>query len=113
MDGEILPQKISLMIPASPSGAVGGDGNLATQCRTLISVLSRKIETLCHECDVDADRVIHIRSLTASLTTLNTLLKSLEHERLYRPERGLLEDARGFTYVSVRHCELERWLNEK
>jgi hypothetical protein len=109
MNGETLTCKNSLEIQAGSSVTGGMNDNLATECRNLISVLSRKIETLCHECGEDADRVTYIRSLTASLTTLNSLLKSMEHERVYRSKRGFLEDARGFSYISVRYCDLERF----
>ena len=83
--------------------------NLAGECRNLITVLSQKIETLCHECDEDTDRVTYIRSLTASLITLNSLLRTLEQEQLYQPRVGIFEDAQGFKYISVRTCDLERF----
>ena len=109
MDGELLTQKNSLIVPAGLSERKRADGNLATECRNLISILSRKIEALCQVHHEDSDRVMHIRSLSASLTTLNSLLRSLEHEPQYQPERGFLEDSRGYTYVSVRNCDLERF----
>jgi hypothetical protein len=43
------------------------------------------------------------------LTTLNSLLKNLEHEQLYRPRRGFYEDEQGFKYIAIRNCDLERF----
>ena len=111
MDGQTAIQKNSLMIPAGLPAA-GIDHDLATECRHLITALSRKVEILCHECSGDPGRVTHMRSLTASLTTLNSLLKTLEQERVHQPDRDFFEDARGFTYRSVRLCDLERISNK-
>lgn len=109
MDGLTVTQKNSPAIQASFCEENISDGNLAGECRNLIAVLSRKIETLCHECGEDPDRVTHIRSLTASLTTLNSLLKALEQERVYTPRIGLFEDSHGYRYIAVRNCDLERF----
>jgi hypothetical protein len=109
MDGLTATQNNSPVIPANPGKEKTSNDNPAGECRNLIAILSLKIETLCHECSEDPDRVIQIRSLTASLTTLNSLLKVLEQERLYSPGMGLFEDAQGIRYVSVRNCDLERF----
>jgi len=87
------------------------DGDdLTTECRSLIQVLVKKIDILCKECEADSDRVSHIASLSASLTTLNSILKSLEIERMNgETSRDFIQDARGITYVSVRNCDLERF----
>jgi hypothetical protein len=111
MDGQTAILKNSLMIPAGLP-ATGIDHDLATECRHLITVLSTKVEILCHECRGDPGRVSHMRSLTASLTTLNSLLKTLEHERTLPAERDFFEDARGFTYRAVRSCDIDRISNK-
>ena len=102
MDELIAAQKNFPVIPPSFREEKTIGGNLAGECRNLITVLSRKIEALCHECGEDPDRVTHIRSLTASLTTLNSLLKNLEHEQSYQPRRGFYEDEQGFKYIAIR-----------
>ena len=109
MDGSNATKKIFPVIPVRFRNETinENDDNLAGECRNLITVLSRKIETLCHECGEDADRVTHIRSLTASLVTLNSLLKTLEQER--QSKTGMFEDAKGFEYISVRVCDMERF----
>jgi hypothetical protein len=109
MDGLTATQNNSPVIPANSGREKTSTDNLAGECRNLIAVLSRKIEILCHECSEDPDRVIDIRSLTASLTTLNSLLKALEQERLRPRGMGLFEDAQGIRYISVRNCDLERF----
>jgi hypothetical protein len=113
MDGLIASRKNFPMIPVSFCEERASDDNLAGECRNLITVLSQKIETLCHECREDPDRVKHIRSLTASLITLNSLLRGMEEERLYLPGSDVFEDTKGIRYISVRNCDMERWLNEK
>jgi hypothetical protein len=109
MDGLTATQKNSPVILTRFCEEITSDGNIAGECRNLIAVLSRKIETLCNECDEDPDRVTYIRSLTASLTTLNSLLKALEKERHYQPRTGLFEDTQEFKYIAVRTCDLERF----
>lgn len=113
MDGLIATQKNFPVIPASFREEKTCGDNIAKECRNLITVLSRKIETLCHECCGDPDRVTHIRSLSASLIPLNSLLRGMEEERLYPPESDVFEDTQGIKYRAVRYCDLERWFNEK
>lgn len=113
MDGLITTQKNFPVIPASFCEEKNRDNNLAGECRNLITVLSRKIEALCHECCEDSDRVTHIRSLTASLITLNSLLRAIEEERLCNPGNDVFENIQGIRYRAVSHSDLERWFNEK
>lgn len=108
MDGTTATQKNIPVIPATFREEKTRD-NLAGECRNLIIVLSQKIETICHECGEDSDRVTHFRSLTASLITLNRLLKKLEHEQQCQPRKDFFEDAQGFQYIAVRECDLERF----
>jgi hypothetical protein len=109
MDGSNATQKIFPVIPVRfrNEKMYEKEASLAEECRDLITLLSRKIETLCHEYSEDTDRVTHIRSLTLSLVTLNSLLKTLEQER--HSEVGIFEDAGGFEYISVRACDMERF----
>jgi hypothetical protein len=109
MDGLTATQKNLPVIPTRFFKEKTSNGNIAGECRDIIAVLSRKIDTLCNDCDEDTDRVTYIRSLTASLTTLNSLLKALENERLYHPRTGLFEDTQEFKYIAVRTCDLERF----
>ncbi len=113
MDGQTATQNTTPVIPVSFCEEKTGNNNLASECRNLIAVLSRKIENLCRECGEDRDRILHIRSLTASLVTLNSLLKTLEQEQLGRPGNSVFEDAHGITYRSVRNCDLEQWFSIK
>jgi hypothetical protein len=113
MDGLIATRKNFPMMPVSFCEEKTSDDNLAGECRDLITVLSRKIETLCHECCEDPDRVKHIRSLAVSLLRVNSLLRYIEEERLYQPGSDVFEDTKGIRYRAVRNCDMERWLNEK
>ena len=106
-------QKKKLVIPTSFCEEKIRDDNLAGEFRNLITVLSQKNETICRECSKDPDRVTHIRSLTACLTKLNSLLKNMECEQLNRPRRDFFEDTQGIRYIAVSHCDMERWFNEK
>lgn len=115
MDGLTVAQKNMPVIPDSIRRENANNENLAMECRNLLSVLSRKIETLCHEGGEDYDRVTRIRSLAASLTTLNSLLKSKssEQERLFSSGNSVFEDGHGIEYRSVRNCDLEQWFSIK
>jgi hypothetical protein len=113
MDGLTAIQRNLPVMPDSFPSDTSNNENLAGECRNLISVLSRKIETLCLDCSEDHDRVTHIKSLATSLTTLNSLLKSFEQERLYTSGNGVFEDGYGIEYRSVRNCDLEQWFSIK
>jgi hypothetical protein len=113
MDRLTASQKNSIGIPVRIREEKTSNDNLTGECRNLISLVSQKIETLCHECCEDPDQVKHIRSLTASLTTLSSLLKTLEQEHLYSRGSDVFEDALGIKYRSIRNCDLERWFSEK
>jgi hypothetical protein len=113
MDGLTVTQKIMPVIPDSIHRETANNENLAGECRDLLSVLSRKIEALCHEDGEDYDRVTRIRSLSASLTTLNALLKSPEQGRLSPSGSSVFEDGHGTEYRSVRNCDLEQWFSIK
>jgi hypothetical protein len=113
MDGLTATQKNLPVIPDSFHGENINNENLAGECRNLISLLSRKIETLCHDYREDHDRVTHIRSLATSLTTMNSLLKAVEQERSYPSGNGVFEDGHGIEYRSVRSCDLEQWFSIK
>ena len=113
MDGLIATQKNCPLILANFRGENTDDNNLAGECRNLITELSRKVEALCLECGEDPDRMTHIRSLAPSLITLESLLKALKEERPNHHSSRVLEDIQGIQYIAVRHCEPERWFNEK
>jgi len=113
MDGLIATQKNFPVIPANFRGENTNDRNLVEECRDLITELSRKVDALCLECGEDPDRMTLIRTLAPSLITLESLLKALKAERSNHHGSRVLEDVRGIQYIAVRHCDLERWFNEK
>lgn len=113
MDGLIATRKNFPVIPPNFRGENTDKKTLAGECRDLISELSRKVDALCLECNEDPDRVMHIQSLAPSLITLESLLKALKKERPDHQGSRMLEDIQGIQYIAVRHCDVERWLNEK
>jgi hypothetical protein len=78
------------------------------ECRNLIRVLTRKTEILYRECRSYQDKVIHIRSMGSTLANLTTLVHRFDQEYGNSPAPNILKDARGFTYETVRSCDLDR-----
>ena len=86
------------------------DENLSDECRHLVRVLERKIHALCEEEAGNYDEISRIRSLVPTLSAMGDLL----HEIKPRANSVIslddfMQDDRGFTYVSVRNSELERF----
>lgn len=79
---------------------------IAEECRNLVRVLSFTIDSLCIDCQGSDMKLRHIRSLIASLSTLNSL--SLETGK-HVTSQDFMEDTTGTRYYSVRDCELERF----
>ena len=78
------------------------------ECRTLVRILTRKTEILYRECRSDKDKATHIQSMGSTLAALTTLVHRLDQEYGNSPARDILKDARGFTYETVRSCDLDR-----
>ena len=100
------------MLPRTAVKPWRSDNNPLEECRSLVRVLVNKTETLCRECRSEKDKATHIRTMGSTLETLMALVNKLDTESrpCHTPE--ILEDARGFTYHSVRTCDLER-ISEK
>jgi len=78
------------------------------ECRNLVRVLARKTDILYRECRSDQDKAIHIQAMGSTLAALTTLVHRLDQEYGNSPARDILKDARGFTYETVRSCDLDR-----
>lgn len=113
MDGLIATRKNFPVIPANFRGENTDNKNLAGECRDLIIELSRKVDALCLECGEDPDHMTYIQSLAPSLITLESLLIALKERRPNHRSCRVLEDMQGIQYTAVRHCDFERWFNEK
>ncbi len=82
------------------------------ECRSLVRILAQKTENLYQACRSDRQKAMHIRAMGSTLTDLNELLDKFDQEPEMMPAIDILEDARGFTYRSVRSCDLDR-ISEK
>ena len=98
----------SLMLPATPVKRWKPDDNPFEEYKSLVKILSKKTETLCRECRSDLDKATHIRTMGSTLATLTDLVNRLDHESRTQHAPDIIVDARGFTYQSVRSCDLDR-----
>jgi hypothetical protein len=98
----------SLMLSRMPVRNGSPDENSIEECRNLIQFIAGKTEILYQECRRDHDKVKHIRSIGSTLATLTLLINRLECNPPVTSSPEIMEDARGFTYQSVRCCDLER-----
>ena len=96
------------MLPATPARRWRPDENPFEECKSLVKVLAKKTETLCQECRSDKDKATHIRTMGLTLATLTDLVNRLDHDSRTRSTPEIIVDAHGFTYQSVRSCDLDR-----
>jgi len=82
--------------------------NPLEECRKLARVLAKKIEMLNRECRSERENSMHIRTMGLTLATLTALVNTPDKDLPAIRASDILEDARGFTYKSVRYCDLER-----
>jgi hypothetical protein len=83
------------------------EDNRLNECRDLVRVLAIKTEILYRECRFDQNKAGHIRTMASTLAALTVLVNRIDHDyRMTIPD--ILRDSRGFTYKSVRFCDLDR-----
>jgi hypothetical protein len=86
------------------------DESLTDECRHLIRILEKKIDLLCNEETGNQDQISRIKSLVPALSTMGDLLHEIKPRHMKRTALDdFMQDDRGFTYVSVRNSELERF----
>jgi len=86
------------------------DENLTDECRHLIRVLVKKIDALCDEEVMDREQITRIQSVVPALSAMSDLIYEVKPRNIPRTVQGdFMQDDRGFTYVSVRNSELERF----
>ena len=78
------------------------------ECRNLVRVLARKTEILYRECRSDQDTASQIRAMGSTLAALTALVNRLDQEAGNTHTPDNVTDARGFTYQTVRSCDLDR-----
>ena len=86
--------------------------NPVEECRSLVRILARKTENLYQACRSDRQKSTYIRKIGPTLAGLNELLNELDEKPQHLHAIDILEDARGYTYRSVRSCDLDR-ISEK
>jgi hypothetical protein len=84
------------------------DTNSLEECRSLVHLLANKTEALYRECRFDREKAMHVRAMGSTLAALTALVNKLDLEARSCHAPQILEDARGFTYESVRSCDLDR-----
>lgn len=84
------------------------ENNAIEACRNLTRVLAKKIGALTRECPFEHDNSVHIRSMGLTRATTTALVNTPEKNLPATHTSEILVDARGFTYTSVRFCDLER-----
>lgn len=96
------------MVPKTPVLQRVSENNPLEECRNLAHVLAKKIEILNRECRSEHEKSMHIRTMGLTLATLTALVNTHDKDFPATRTSDILEDARGFTYKSVRYCDLER-----
>ena len=84
------------------------ENNAIEECRNLARVLVKKIGALTRKCPFEHDNSVHIRSMGLTLATTTALVNTPDKNLPATQTSEILVDARGFTYKSVRFCDLER-----
>jgi hypothetical protein len=84
------------------------DTNPFEECRTLVSMISKKTEILYRECRFDKEKAIHIRAIASALAGLSVLVNRFDQESITPHTQDIFTDARGFTYQTIRFCDLDR-----
>jgi hypothetical protein len=101
---------------AAPAGMIAGapmkkwrpETRPVDECRNMVRVLAGKIEQLKETSRSDQNKVTCIRAMSARLSALDVLLNRFDQGPKTAPAMEMMEDAFGFTYRSVRFCDLER-----
>jgi len=68
----------------------------------------QKTETLDREYPVDPVTANHIQTMGSTLVALTDLINRLDRQSQTSHTPEIFKDARGFTYHSVRSCDLDR-----
>ena len=71
-------------------------------------MLGKKTEILYRECRFDENKAVHIRAMASTLAGLSVLVNKLDHESRNLQTPDIFTDAQGFTYQTVRFCDLDR-----
>lgn len=108
MENQLQKNGTSLQLPVIPVKHRRYENSSLEECRNLVRVLAGKTEILYREYRSDKNIAMHIRTMGLTLETLTSLVNKLDTDARSCCVQEILEDARGFTYQSVRSCDLDR-----
>ncbi len=84
------------------------EDNPFEEFRNLIDVLGTKNEILYRECRFDQKKARHIRLMGSILSAMTAMLNRLHKDSGSSRVADMFTDAQGFTYQTVRLCDLDR-----
>jgi len=84
------------------------EDNPFDEFRNLIDMLDTKNEILYWECRFDQKKARHIRSMGSVLSAMTAMLNRLHKDSGSSRVADMITDAQGFTYQTVRLCDLDR-----
>jgi hypothetical protein len=84
------------------------EDNPFEEFRNLINMLGTKNEILYRECRFDQKKARHIRSMGSVLSAMTAMLNRLHKDSGSSRVADMITDAQGFTYQTVRLCDLDR-----
>lgn len=96
------------MLRGTPVNQWRPDEKIFDECRGLVRVLMQKTETLDRVYPVDPVTAKHIQTMGSTLVALTDLINRLDRQSQTSHTPEIFKDARGFTYHSVRSCDLDR-----
>jgi hypothetical protein len=84
------------------------EDNPFEEFRNLIDILDTKNEILYRECRFDPKKARHIRSMGSILAAMTVMVNRLHRDSGTSRVANMVTDAQGFTYQTVRSCDLDR-----
>lgn len=84
------------------------EDNLFEEFRNHIDMLGKKNEILYRECCFDQKKAQHIRSMGSILSAMTAMVNRVHKESGSSRVADMFTDAQGFTYQTVRLCDLDR-----
>jgi hypothetical protein len=82
--------------------------NPSGEFMNLIDMLSTKNNILYRECRFDQKKARHIRSMGSILSAMTTMVNRPHKDSGSSRTADVFTDAKGFTYQTVRSCDLDR-----
>jgi len=102
----------TLMMPEKVVHPTATCDNTVEEIRNLLEMLDLKTEILYRECRFDQRKVLHIRTIGAILSAMTVLVNRQCLVSGTSCNLDIFTDAQGFTYQTVRACDLDR-ISEK